>query len=168
MWNALLCALPRPRHRYRRRPTLSYHQRVLRLTSCVRSRPQRESRGYRNKYKYKSSIRRRRSRRKRGPSFNIRHRLKEKLGEDFLHQVSCRNLYYPLTLWNTSRGSHPVLGSLLAASHYIKNQFYFKCPTLVSFQLTPQDQTSRKSPRIANVTTTRTFPLSLIREPHGL
>jgi hypothetical protein len=89
MWNALLCALHRPRHRYRRRPTLSYHQRVLRLTSCVRSRPQRESRGYRNKYKYKSSIRRRRSRRKRGPSFNIRHRLKEKLGEVFLHQVSC-------------------------------------------------------------------------------
>jgi hypothetical protein len=92
IWNALLCALHRPRHRYRPRPTLSYHQRVLRLTSCVRSRPQRESRGYRNKSKYKSilgSIRRRRSRRKRGPSFNIRHRLKDRLGEDLLHQVSC-------------------------------------------------------------------------------
>jgi hypothetical protein len=92
IWNALLCALHRPRHRYRRCPTLSYNQRVLRLTSCVRSRPKRESRGYRNKSKYKSilgSSRRRRSRRKRAPSFNIRHRLKERLGEDFLHQVSC-------------------------------------------------------------------------------
>jgi hypothetical protein len=90
-WSALLCILHRPRHRYQRRPTLSYHQRVLRLTSCVRSRPQRKSRGYRNKSKYKSilgSIRRRRSRRKRDPSLSIRHRLREKLGEDFLHQVS--------------------------------------------------------------------------------
>jgi hypothetical protein len=76
VWSAVCYILSHTRRKRRRRPNLSNNQRVRRLSSCVRPATEGETRQI--QIQNKSCVvvyRYRRSRRRRGPSLNIRRRL---------------------------------------------------------------------------------------------